>query len=205
MLRDWLVCGVNDERIQRRLLSKVDLTFERGIKLAQAAESADKDTRHLKARDAGTSSPGIHYQASKPQAPRKKNLKKQHSTPQTPKQQRYVCWRCGRDNLAPNCHHMDVICKSCQKKGDFANMCRSKPGATLIYSAKNGHQWTANGILFIFKKLKSCKSAPSIQKQLSKLTALYRTSYGHTHLLKFKVHFEGTETPEEVGTGHMTN
>ena len=28
---------------------------------------------------------------------------------------------------------------------------------------------------FIFKKLKFCKSAPSIQKQLSKLTALYRT------------------------------
>ena len=128
MLKDRLVCGVNDERIQRRLLSEVDLTFERAFKLAQAAESADKDTRHLKARDAGTSSPGIHYQASKPQAPRKKNLKKQHSTPQTPKQQRYVCWRCGGDHLAPNCRHMDVICKSCQKKGHFANMCRSRPG-----------------------------------------------------------------------------
>ena len=57
--------------------------------------------------------------------------------------------------------------------------------ATLIYSAKNEHQWTANGILFILKKLKSCKSAPSIQKMLSKLTALYRTSYGHAHILKF--------------------
>ena len=40
--------------------------------------------------------------------------------------------------------------------------------ATLIYSAKNEHQWTANGILFILKKLKSCKLASSIQKQLSK-------------------------------------
>ena len=47
--------------------------------------------------------------------------------------------------------------------------------ATLIYSAKNGHQWTANGILFILKKLKFRKSAPLIQKQPSKLTALYRT------------------------------
>ena len=63
--------------------------------------------------------------------------------------------------------------------------------ATLIYSAKNGHQWTANGILFILNKLKFRKSAPLIQKQLSKLTALYRTSYGHAHLLKFKVHFKG--------------
>ena len=45
--------------------------------------------------------------------------------------------------------------------------------ATLIYSANNGYQWTANDNLFIFKKMKTCKSAPSIQKQLSKLTALY--------------------------------
>ena len=63
--------------------------------------------------------------------------------------------------------------------------------ATLIYSANNGHQWTENDILFILKKMKTCKSAPSIQKQLSKLTALYRTNYGHAHLLKFKVHFKG--------------
>ena len=48
--------------------------------------------------------------------------------------------------------------------------------AMLIYSAKNGHQWTANSILFIFKKLKFRKSAPLIHKQPSKLTALYRTS-----------------------------
>ena len=27
--------------------------------------------------------------------------------------------------------------------------------ATLIYSAKNGHQWTANGILFILKNSNS--------------------------------------------------
>ena len=42
--------------------------------------------------------------------------------------------------------------------------------------------------------MKTCKSAPSIQKQLSdsKLTACtVRTSYGHAHLLKFKVHFKG--------------
>ena len=44
--------------------------------------------------------------------------------------------------------------------------------ASLIYSAKNGHQWAANGILFIQKKMKSCKSAPSIHKQQGPLAAL---------------------------------
>lgn len=48
MLRDQLVCGVNDERIQRRLLAESELTFDKAFRLAQAAESADKGTRDLK-------------------------------------------------------------------------------------------------------------------------------------------------------------
>lgn len=48
MLRDRLVCGVNDERIQRKLQLEAKLTFETAKKLAQAAEIAEKDTRQLK-------------------------------------------------------------------------------------------------------------------------------------------------------------
>ncbi len=35
MLRDRLLCGVNDDHIQRRLLSERTLTFDRALKLAQ--------------------------------------------------------------------------------------------------------------------------------------------------------------------------
>ena len=35
MLHDRLVCGVNDDRIQRKLLSEPNLTFARAFKLAQ--------------------------------------------------------------------------------------------------------------------------------------------------------------------------
>ena len=49
--------------------------------------------------------------------------------------------------------------------------------ATLIYSAKNGNQWTAKWYL---KKLKSCKSAPLILKQLSMLAVLC-SSFGHAY------------------------
>ncbi len=36
MLRDRLVCGVNDDSIQRRLLTEDGLTFETALKKAQA-------------------------------------------------------------------------------------------------------------------------------------------------------------------------
>lgn len=47
MLRDRLVCGINDDRIQRRLLSETDLTFEKAFKIAVAAEAASKNVQDL--------------------------------------------------------------------------------------------------------------------------------------------------------------
>ena len=43
MLRDRLIIGINDDAIQRRLLSEPDLDLARAIKLATSMESADKN------------------------------------------------------------------------------------------------------------------------------------------------------------------
>ena len=40
MLRDCLVCGINDHRMQRRLLAEKELTFAKALELAQAMEAA---------------------------------------------------------------------------------------------------------------------------------------------------------------------
>ena len=48
MLRHRLVCGVNDTRVQRRLLAEPEpLTFKRAFEVAQAVETAEKDTKDL--------------------------------------------------------------------------------------------------------------------------------------------------------------
>ena len=47
MLRDRLVCGLNDERIQRRLLAESQLEFKKAMELATAMEIADRNTRDL--------------------------------------------------------------------------------------------------------------------------------------------------------------
>lgn len=47
MLRDRLVCGVNDDSIQRRLLAEDGLTFETALRKAQAIEAANKDMADL--------------------------------------------------------------------------------------------------------------------------------------------------------------
>ena len=45
MIRDRLVCGVNDERIQRRLLAESRLAFKKALQLTTAMDTADKNTR----------------------------------------------------------------------------------------------------------------------------------------------------------------
>ena len=43
MLRDRLVCGVNEPKIQKRLLAEPKLTLTSAFDLAQALETASKD------------------------------------------------------------------------------------------------------------------------------------------------------------------
>ncbi len=47
MLRDRLVCGVNDPSMQHHLLSEMKLGFKRALELAQAMESANKNEHDL--------------------------------------------------------------------------------------------------------------------------------------------------------------
>ena len=47
MLRDRLVCGIHDIRIQHRLLAEPNLTFKKALELAIALETVDRDTKDL--------------------------------------------------------------------------------------------------------------------------------------------------------------
>ena len=47
MLRDLLVCGINNEQIQRMLLAESSLDFKKSMKLAISMETALKNARDL--------------------------------------------------------------------------------------------------------------------------------------------------------------
>ena len=40
MLRDRIVCGINDDRIQQRLLSEKGLTYKKALELSQGLENS---------------------------------------------------------------------------------------------------------------------------------------------------------------------
>ena len=104
ILRDRLVCGINDPQIQKRLSAEDKLTFKKALEISLALEAATKDTKQLQAATSATS-PGYP-------AVLMHNVREGEKPPQHVK-----CYRCGKANhKAPECRHKDAICTKCKKK-----------------------------------------------------------------------------------------
>jgi hypothetical protein len=88
MLRDRLVCGINDERIQRRLLGEPTLTFARALELSQAQESASRYARDLQQKSPAES---VHVIRSGKEA-------------ESSESEAGLCYRCKGRHAASDCH-----------------------------------------------------------------------------------------------------
>ena len=111
MLCDCIVCGINDSRIQRRLLAEPDLNYKKAYELALALEAADKS-----AQDLQTKSSGINFNQSgdTKASGRSKAINA------------VICHRCGGPHKAPDCTFQKAKCHKCEKQGHIAKVCRSK-------------------------------------------------------------------------------
>lgn len=113
MLRDRLVCGIQDKRIQRRLLMEPNLTYKRALDLAQAMESAEKGTQDLPSQEEEPADVHGMWSAGK------KNSRLGKEKP--PEE---GCYRCGGKHHPSKCYHKESECLYCKKKGHLARVCR---------------------------------------------------------------------------------
>ena len=105
MLRDRLVCGINHERIQQRLLSEgKTLTLSRALDLAQSMESAAINSTVIQSQTKQTDD--IH------------KISNSSSN---------KCYRCGGVRHQPNnCPFKDQECFFCHLKGHTISVCKKK-------------------------------------------------------------------------------
>jgi len=113
MLRDRLVCGITDGRLQQRLLAEPDLTFKKALELSQAQESTKQGAQQLQQqqRQASTSVNKLGQHRHPPprqSAPRDK-----------------PCYHCGGPHPPAECQFKESVCHSCNKKGHIAKVCHS--------------------------------------------------------------------------------
>ena len=114
MLRDRLVCGVNDDHIQRRLLAVTEtkLDFKKALELAAGMEASDKNARELQSRTRAGRSP-----------PRNQSDLNKIDTPSS------VCYRCGKPgHKSAQCRFKNTRCHNCGKEGHLARVCRGGKG-----------------------------------------------------------------------------
>eukprot|EP00731_Ephydatia_muelleri_P001691 Em0001g1691a len=124
MLRDRLVCGIKDEHIQRRLLAEPNLTFKKAQDIAQALESADRNTADLQQQVQAAVPVHALKKSQKPKNDRGYSTSTSKDT--APSRSSPTCYRCGGKHLAPDCRHKESECHTCGKKGHISRVCRSK-------------------------------------------------------------------------------
>ncbi|CAB4030147.1 uncharacterized protein K02A2.6-like, partial [Paramuricea clavata] len=95
MLRDRLVCGVNEDRIQRRLLAEPTLDLKRALEIAHGMETAAKDVRDLKG-----------------EMPNKHSMNKLHGGRHSDEYKE--CYRCGGKHDHTKCRFKTEKCHQCE-------------------------------------------------------------------------------------------
>ena len=103
MLRDRLVCGVRDVRIQRRLLAEPKLTLKRVLDVPLAIEAADKDASEIRKADGQGGDASVN----------KVDVK-------VIKGSEVKCSRCGGNHYPKSCHFKDAKCYCCGKVGHLS-------------------------------------------------------------------------------------
>ena len=117
MLQDRIVCRINDDAIQKKLLAEEKHTYKCAMELVQGTEATNK--HHSEMKTPFKSEP---VQTVTPRAAG-------HTEPTAPKSN--ACYHCGvTGQMASECRFKDKTCHNCKKKGHIAKMCRSKPKPT---------------------------------------------------------------------------
>ena len=121
MLRDRMVCGINDLQIQKRLLAESDLTLKKATDLALGMEAAVKNAQAIQ-------SSSIESKSS----PKEGSLNKVRSAfPRKGGKGSQECYGCGNmGHTGAACKHRSTECHSCGKLGHLSKMCHSKKKKT---------------------------------------------------------------------------
>ena len=122
MLRDDIVCGINDKVVQRRLLSESALSFHKALSIAQGLDTAAQNVKELQGGAGATSQREVHRVTSQQafQNKGKPGRLKGNSAS--------ACYQCGKSGHgASQCRFKSAKCHRCGKKGHIRVVCHSKP------------------------------------------------------------------------------
>ena len=118
-LRDKLVCGLNNQQIQKRLLAESKLKFSKAVDIAVAMETATRDATEIHSE----------HREGKPLGLDKLTLSRPSNRPDNSPPSLVVCYRCGANtHVATECRFKKEVCHKCGKRGHIQRVCRTQQG-----------------------------------------------------------------------------
>ena len=144
MIRDRLVCGIDDENTQRLLLAEKDLTYEKALEIAGAKKQLLKMYKQfVECRVA----PFHHQHRALPWSQLTYLLKsgkqpaRQYQRP--PKDSSRACTRCRNTGHKPSlCKFLKAKCHGCGKIGHLKKVCRSSNPQATVKTVEDTHTST---------------------------------------------------------------
>ncbi|XP_033103603.1 uncharacterized protein K02A2.6-like [Anneissia japonica] len=171
MLRDRLVLGINDNRIQWKMLSETTLNFKTAVEIENAILEADANVKDINI--GGTTSVNkVQHTQSRYNNRKVSNNNSTSSDRPTP-----TCYLCLGPHLAPDCKHKEVMCHGCGKRGHLRKACKNPK------QKKDGKKGKVNNYV-------TDTAAPQGQQQ-------HQAQYEHDEVL-FNIESKGSVAPITV-------
>ena len=180
MLRDRVVCGIRDVRLQRQLLAESDLTFKKAFEICQATELAANNARNLQVgKDQKSGGTVMTIQSGK--GPSRPSMALQ-------------CYRCNStQHWAKDCRFKTAECHKCRNRGHLAEACWSKSTQPRHLTGKKQKNLVA--------KTHQVASDNSSGEEEEIAAVLLRMSSTKAAPIQVVVNLDGSDVTMEVDTG----
>ncbi|KFD60021.1 hypothetical protein M514_07753 [Trichuris suis] len=123
-LRDQLVCGLRDQKLQRQLLCVSELTFSSALSLALTAEAYNSEVAKMHSPHRGESQDVQLIRRDNHPQERVQRTVREQAIPAGPR--KTSCYRCGEQHSPASCRFKSATCNFCKRVGHIERVCRSK-------------------------------------------------------------------------------
>lgn len=128
MLRDRIVMGVYDKRVQQKLLEDASLTLDKAVDKCRSMELAKEHGRAMQKQEEAAAVDELQTASMKTSLDKAKYSRNISNKKSTNKYSGsfYHCLKCNREHGPRQCPAFGKTCAKCQKLNHFAAGCKSK-------------------------------------------------------------------------------
>ena len=116
LIRDKIVLGVYNKKVQERLLRESELSLDQAVSICRAAEEIKLQTKEMQSQNKQEGASKVDYVKSK----KKLQYKKKPQAKLLIKD----CTYCGSEHTAGDCPAYGQTCSACHKKNHFKKVCK---------------------------------------------------------------------------------